>query len=206
VARKLYIAGTGTFAAEVLDWARASGAHVCGLIELRDESRVGSEIHGLAVVAPAQPPGAGVRAVIGSSGDRREIWSRLEAHGWVAGSVAHPSAQLPGSARIAAGAVIGPASVIGAGASIGAHVLINRGVLLGHHSTVGDFATLNPGVNVGGNADVGPDAYLGMGCVVVNGLTIGAGATVAAGAVAVCDVAAALRVAGVPAREMSAGR
>jgi hypothetical protein len=47
----LYIAGTGSFAAEIASWVRASGAEPTGLIELRESSRVGSTIHGLPVIS-----------------------------------------------------------------------------------------------------------------------------------------------------------
>jgi hypothetical protein len=36
---RVRVAGTGTFAAEIADWARASGATVHGRIEMRDPAR-----------------------------------------------------------------------------------------------------------------------------------------------------------------------
>jgi len=49
---------------------------------------------------------------------------------------------------------------------------------------------------------IGDGAYLGMGATVIDRRTVGAGALVAAGAVVVRDVAAAVRVQGVPARSV----
>ena len=204
MARHLYIAGTGSFAAEIADWAEASGAEIDGLIELEQAERIGSEIHGIEVVA-LEAPRMGSCAVLGVGGDRRLGWQRLADAGWLAEGIVHPTAHVAGSARVAPSATVGPHCVIGAEAEIGAHVILSRGVLLGHHARVGDFATLNPGANVGGNSETGAGAFLGMGCVVVNGLTIGSGATVAAGSVAIGDVAPGVRVQGTPATPYSSG-
>lgn len=46
----LYVAGTGSFALEVIEYARGSGHEVVGLVELVDSSRIGSQVHGLPVV------------------------------------------------------------------------------------------------------------------------------------------------------------
>ena len=194
----MWVAGTGTFAVEVVDWAREAGCEVEGLVELFDPARVGASLHGLPVVAAEAAEG---RAVIGVGGDRRSVWERLAAAGWGTFAVCHPAALLPDSVEVAPGAVVGPAAVVGACTTIGSHALISRGALVGHHVRIGAYATLNPGVNVGGNSHLAEDAFLGMGCVVVNGVRVGHGALVAAGAVVVRDGAPGARVQGVPARE-----
>jgi acetyltransferase EpsM len=204
VSRRLHIAGTGSFAAEIADWAAASSVEVAGLIALQRPEEAGSVIHGFPVVALEQPPADG-RAILGLGGDRRQSWRLLEGAGWLAGGLVHPRAHLARSAEVAPSATIGPNAVVGAEAEVGGHAILNRGVLVGHHSRIGEFATLNPGANVGGNTEVGAGAFLGMGCVVVNGTTVGADATVAAGAVSLGDVGAEARVQGVPARPYSRG-
>jgi acetyltransferase EpsM len=198
VARCLYIAGTGSFAAEIADWAADTAVEIGGLIELRDPKQVGSKVHGILVVDLHAPPPEG-SAVIGLGGDRQANWSLLAEAGWSAGGVVHPTAHVATSAQIAPSATIGPQSVVGAGAVIDEHAILSRGVLVGHHARIGGFATLNPGVNVGGNSEIGVSAFLGMGCVIVNGISVGMGATVAAGAVTIRDVPADARVQGVPA-------
>jgi sugar O-acyltransferase (sialic acid O-acetyltransferase NeuD family) len=199
---ELHVVGTGTFAAEILDWAGAAGFDVVGLVEPIDPARVGTTRHGLPVIAPEDPP-PGARAVFGVGGDRRALWEPLHAAGWQTVAVVHPRASVAQSAMVEPGAVIGPLAVIGAETRVGAHASVNRGALLGHHVAIGRFATINPGVNVGGNTTIGTGAVLGMGAVVVNHLTVGDGATVAAGAVAVRDVEAGVRVQGVPARVLA---
>jgi sugar O-acyltransferase (sialic acid O-acetyltransferase NeuD family) len=195
----LHIAGTGSFAAEIISWATASGAQPAGLIELRDPARVGTEIHGLPVVALEEAGARGV-AAIGSGGDRREIQRRLAQAGWGSARIVHPAAEVAATARLGDGVTVGPMAVVGAEAEIGDHALLSRGTLVGHHAAVGAFVTLNPGCNVGGNSIIGEDAFIGMGATVVNGIKVGARATVAAGAVALREVGEATRVQGVPAR------
>ncbi len=195
----VFVAGTGSFAAEIADWARAAGARVVGLIEMLDPTRVGTDRHGVPVYGP-DCARAGSQAVLGIGGDRRANWTQLADCGWRAVTIAHPAACLASDARLADGATIGPLAVVGAASVIGEHVIVSRGALVGHHVRVGPFATLNPGVNVGGNSRIDDGAFLGMGATIVNGTMVGAGAVIAAGAVVLHDVEPGTRVQGVPAR------
>jgi sugar O-acyltransferase (sialic acid O-acetyltransferase NeuD family) len=198
----VFVAGTGSFAAEIADWAAAAGFMVLGLIELRDPSRVGSVRHGLPVVA-LEPPHPEASAVLGLGGDRREAWGALEESGWRPTTIVHPAASLARDVRAGAGVTIGPRAVVGAASVIDDHVIVSRGALIGHHVRVGRFGTLNPGVNIGGNTTIGSDAFIGMGAIVVNGVTVGERAVIGAGAVALRDVEATTRVQGIPARPVA---
>ncbi len=191
------MAGTGSFALEIVEYARAAGHDVVGLVEVVDRGRIGGEIHGLPVVGVEAEPGA---VAIGLGGDRLALWSHLAEHGWLACRVVHPAAVVSPSAAVSLGAIVGPGAVVGAAAELGPHSLLARGALVGHHARVGAGAVLNPGANVGGNSVIGDGAVIGMSAAVVNGVAVGAGAVVAAGAVVVRDVEPATRVQGVPAR------
>lgn len=199
---ELYLAGSGSFAVEVGDWAHDAGWRVVGLIELLDSSRVGTVIEGHPVIAPDSPP-PNAHAVIAIGGDRDEHWPRIESHGWHAATVVHPHAHVSSTATLAAGCVVAPGAVIGAQTTLARHTLVSRGALVGHHVRVGEFVSLLPGVNVGGHVEIGARTVVGMGAVIVNGTTVGLGATIAAGAVVLSEVEGGTRVQGVPARRYS---
>lgn len=200
VTRELYLAGTGSFAVEVAEWAEDAGWTVVGLIELLDSSRVGTLVAGRPVVA-GDCPSAGASAVIAIGGERRTHSAHLQRLGWNSAAILHPRAHASSSATIAAGVILAPGAIVGAEAALGEHALISRGVLIGHHAQIGSFTSLLPGANIGGNVELGDGATVGMGSVIVNGVRIGPDATIAAGAVVLTDVRAGSRVQGVPARE-----
>jgi UDP-perosamine 4-acetyltransferase len=181
----------------MIEYARAAGHEVAGLVELVDSSRIGGEVHGLPVVGLDAGPGT---AIIGLGGERLTLWARLAEHGWRAATVVHPAAQVSPSTQLGEGCLVAPGAVIGAAAQLGRQTIVARGGLVGHHARLGAGVVLNPGANVGGNASVGDGAVLGMGAIVVNGVEVGAKALVAAGAVVVRPVEPATRVQGVPAR------
>jgi sugar O-acyltransferase (sialic acid O-acetyltransferase NeuD family) len=202
--RKIFVAGTGSFALETVEYARDAGLEVTGLVELIDPERVGAEVHGLRVIA-LDEGAARNEVVVGAGGDRLGHWALLAEHGWAPASVVHPAAHLSPSAVVAPGAIVAPGAVVGAASRVGPHALVGRGALVGHHAGIGAGATLNPGANVAGNTVVGDGAVIGMGALVSNGIEIGAGAVVAAGAVVVRPVEPRTRVQGVPARVYTPG-
>jgi hypothetical protein len=65
---EIWIAGTGSFALEIVGYANAAGFTVAGLVELLDDRRVGRTIHDLPVAAIGSV--ADAAAVIGVGGDR----------------------------------------------------------------------------------------------------------------------------------------
>ncbi len=197
---ELYLAGSGSFAAEVAEWAQDAGWTVRGLVELLDAARVGSVREGFPVLAhTACPPGA--CTVIATGGDRREHWTMLAEHGWQAATIVHPRAHVSSSVKLGAGCVVGPGAVIGAETIVDEHTLVSRGALVGHHDRIGAFVSLMPGTNLGGHVTLGERTTIGMGAIVVNGTTVGANTTVAAGAVVLREVADGIRVQGMPAKE-----
>ncbi|MDQ6835762.1 MAG: hypothetical protein M3016_06190 [Actinomycetota bacterium] len=196
---RVYVAGTGTFAAEIADWAGAAGIEVKGLIEMIDESRIGTTAHDLPVLGLAGPWN-GATALLGIGGWRRPLWERLRSAGWLADDLVHPTASIASSARMRRGATVGPRAVIGAASTLGEQTIVSRGALVGHHVEIGAFVTLTPGANIGGNSVLRSDVFIGMGATVLNGVTVGERALVAAGAVVRTDVEPDQRVQGVPAR------
>jgi acetyltransferase EpsM len=196
---RLYLAGSGSFAAEVADWATSAGWNVAGAIELIDPRRVGGTVGALEVLG-VHAPEQGSAVAIAAGGSRRSHWSRLGSGGWEARTVVHPRACVSGSASLGAGCVVGPGAVIGAESQIGEHTLVSRGVLVGHHVRIGAFVSLLPGANLASHIAMDDDTIVGMGAIIVDHTSVGARATVAAGAVVLGEVGADERVQGVPAR------
>jgi len=146
--RVVHVAGTGSFALEIAQYARDCGLEVAALVELRDPARVGTEVHGLPVVAADAPRAGAAGAVVGSGGDRRALWALLAPHGWRPVTLVHPAAHVSASARVGDGCVVGPAAVVGAATVLGDHALVARGALVGHHVAVGAGAVVAAGAVV----------------------------------------------------------
>jgi sugar O-acyltransferase (sialic acid O-acetyltransferase NeuD family) len=201
VSRGIYVAGTRTFAAEVVDFVRDAGMRPLGLLEPDDPDRVGTTIHGLPVSwLDDGPPGEAAQVIVGTGdSDREGITSRLGAASFEFAVLVHPHAHVAPTAEVGAGALIGPGAVVGARASVGRHAVLGRGVLVGHHTEVAELATLGPGANVAGNVRLGRKAFVGMGATVRDHVTVGEGVVVAMGAVVVGSVAPGTQVRGLPA-------
>jgi sugar O-acyltransferase (sialic acid O-acetyltransferase NeuD family) len=196
----LYLAGSGSFAVELADWASDAGWEVRGLIELQDSARIGGETDGYPIVGMEPPVGGGC-AIVAAGGSRAGHWSRIDALDWEAVTIVHPTAHVSSTATLHPGCIVGPGTVIGALSSVGPHTLVSRGVRVGHHCQIGAFVSLMPGVNIGGHVRIGDETVVGMAGVIVNGTTVGQAATIAAGAVVLGEVGDGARVQGLPARE-----
>jgi sugar O-acyltransferase (sialic acid O-acetyltransferase NeuD family) len=200
----VYVAGTGSYAPEIAEYAEAAGFQVQGLIELVDPARVGRTMHGLPVIDASAAPAAGIPAVLAAAVDRVGLWEMLAANGWIAPILVHPTAYLSPTVEVARGCIVGPSVVIGAQSSVAAHCLVSCGTLIGHHANIGEGVAINRGTNIAGNVRIGAGAMIGMGSSIVNGMSIGERAIVAAGSVVVRDVPDGARVQGVRAREYTA--
>lgn len=199
-AEEVHVAGTRSFAAEVVDFARDCGLQVVGLVCPSGE-RAGQTVHDLPVRAIEDRPCDGAQVVVGT-GDRsrREIVGRLTQAGWRTTTLVHPRAHLAPSVALGEGVLVGPGVVVGARSNLGDHAVVGRGALIGHHTGIGAFATLGPGCNVAGNVRVEPDVFLGMGAVVRDHVSVGRAAVVGMGAVVLRDVASGTTVLGFPAQ------
>jgi sugar O-acyltransferase (sialic acid O-acetyltransferase NeuD family) len=201
MASQIYVAGTRTFAAEVIDYAIDAGLEVIGLLEPREREKVSTTVHERPVSWLDDGPTTQDRVVVVGTGenDRRGTVERLQSAGWEVSALVHPSAHVAPSTTIGSGSLIAPGVVIGARSRVGDHVVVGRGSLIGHHTELGPFATLGPGANVAGNVRMGEDVFVGMGAVVRDHVEIGASAVIAMGAVVVRDVAEGTQVRGLPA-------
>ena len=135
---------------------------------------------------------------------RGQRFRELQEAGVRMASFISPQAVRAPDVRIGNGCIVLAGSVMNARAVLGDAVLLNIGVLISHHSQLDDNVAAGPGAVVCGRVTVRRDVALGSGCTIIDHLEIGAGSLVAAGAVVIDHIPAGSRVAGVPARPMSA--
>lgn len=199
----LCLAGSGSFAVEVAEWAQAAGLRVVALIDLLDGALIGTTVAEVPVIRSGSPA-EGRHAAVAAGGDRGAHWELISGSGWQPQTIVHPSASISASARLAPGCVVGPGAVVGARSVIAEHVLVSRGVLVGHHARIDSFVSLLPGANLASHTHVGEGTVVGMGAVIVDHTRIGCGAVIAAGAVVLGEVADGARVQGMPARRYEA--
>jgi sugar O-acyltransferase (sialic acid O-acetyltransferase NeuD family) len=208
----LVIVGAGDHGRVMADVARSLGRELTGFVEPGRRPEGGSgTVAGLPILGflddsvSSVPELAGeveYVVAIGSNRERERVFGRCAELGWRATSLVHHSGLLLGGADVRAGAQVCAASIIGLDATVGMNAIVNTAAGIDHDCRIGDHAFIGPGVRLAGRVNVETGAHVGIGAVVREGCTIGAWAYVAAGAVVVHDVAAGVRVAGVPARPM----
>ncbi len=196
----IHVAGTGSFALEVVEYARAAGRRVAGLVELLDASRVGTAIHGLPVRAAADLPPGGT-AVVGAGGDRARHW---EVHGGRGLAARHGRAPVRidlAERRARAGMRRRPRPRSSAPPPSWASTswwAAARSSAITRAWRPASCSTRAPTWRATCASARGPT--IGMGALVADHIEVGARAVVAAGAVVVRPVAEGVRVQGVPAR------
>jgi sugar O-acyltransferase (sialic acid O-acetyltransferase NeuD family) len=204
---RLVIVGAGDHGRVVLEILRSAGEEPDGFVEPGPaESR---QVDGLAVIGSLADPGwasAGTRFVValGDNRARREAFDRCLALGLSPVAAVHPTAHLLAGSDVEPGAMVCAGAVVGLAARVGANAIVNTGATVDHDNVIGPHATVAPGAHLAGRVSLGEGAFVGIGAAVREGCVIGAWAFVAGGAMVVDDVPADARVAGVPARPMSA--
>jgi UDP-perosamine 4-acetyltransferase len=207
------IIGAGGHAAVVLDVLRAAGANTLGFAD-RNPALHGTNVRGIPVIGGDEevferhPPDR-VMLANGVGGnrvteERRAVFERFSGRGYRFITLLHPSAVVSPSAMVSAGAQVMAGAVLQPSVTIGPNAIINTRASVDHDCSIGGHVHVAPGAVLSGGVHVGDGAHLGAGCVVIQGIRIGELALVAAGAVVVRNVPALGRVAGNPAREISA--
>jgi sugar O-acyltransferase (sialic acid O-acetyltransferase NeuD family) len=134
---------------------------------------------------------------------REAIYRRHRDQGYAFEGVVHPSAIIARDTELARDAQVMAAVVIQPGSRIGHNVILNTGCLIDHDCEIADHAQVSPGATLCGSVRIGHGAHVGAGATIVQGIEVGEGAFVYAGAVVTQPVAAGIRVAGTPAREVA---
>lgn len=139
---------------------------------------------------------------VGSPAARESLASTLEAHGFRAATLVHPTVTLGSQVTLGPGSVLCAGVRITTNVVIGNHVHVNLNATIGHDSFLDDYVSVNPLASISGDCVVMARALLGVSASVINGVTVGAGSVVGGGACVVRDVPAAATVVGVPAKPL----
>lgn len=189
---RLYVLGAGGHAKVVVESLRASGVRAYACVDKDEEAALDS----------VSPRSAALANGVGDGPARRRVFESFRAKGFHFPPVAAASAVIAPSAVLGEGAQVLTRAVIHPAALIGENAVINTGAIVEHDCVVGDHAFVGPGAVLCGEVVVGLGAFIGAGAVILPGVRVGADAIVGAGAVVTCDVAAGVKVCGVPARRM----
>jgi len=136
---------------------------------------------------------------IGSNANRAVVTKNLDALGWQAATLIHPSVIMARKVAIGEGTYIGGGSILCPNSTIGRHVIINTRVTIGHDSVLADFSQACPGAQINGFCKVGQGAMIGSNASILPGKSVGDNAVVGANSQVIRSVKAGATVNGVPA-------
>ncbi len=210
--RELILLGAGGHASVVAESAVAAGWQIVGYLAnepTREHRCAALAVPWLGTVEQQTAEGlqllergAKVHAAVGDARVRERWSSRFGAERLA--TIQHPTACVSPSASIAPGVYIGAFAAINASAAIGMSTIVNTAAIVEHGVRVGSCTHCAPRSTLAGLADVGDRVLIGAGAVVLPFVRVAADAIVGAGAVVHRDVAAAITVAGTPARPLTA--
>ncbi len=205
----IVIFGAGGHGRVCADVATAAGFSVVGFCD-NDKNR-GDVINGIKVQATSLNELAEISPAdetqlfiaVGDNETRKTLYEEAQERGFSLPNLIHPASVISPFSSIGSGTVVMPAAVVNTNAEIGHYCIVNTSCSIDHDSVLEDGVQLSPGVRSAGTVHFGAMAFVGTGATIIPGVKIGKSAAVAAGAVVVRDVADGVRVAGVPAKEMS---
>lgn len=152
-----------------------------------------------ALATPARPA---FIVGVGNPAARESLASTLEAHGFGAATLVHPSVTMGSHVTLGPGSVLCAGVRITTNVVIGKHVHVNLNATIGHDSRLGDYVSVNPLASVSGDCVVEDHVLLGVCASLINGVTVGAGSVVGGGACAVRDIPPGVTAVGVPAKPL----
>ena len=137
---------------------------------------------------------------IGNNAVRKKIFDQFKSSGAKFATVVHPRAALARGVVLGEGTVVFANVVVNPDTQIGPDCILNTACTVDHDCVLGAHTHLAPGVNVAGDVRVGEGVFAGIGAKVIPRVSVGDWAVIGAGAAVTRDVAAAAKVAGVPAK------
>lgn len=189
---RMFVLGAGGHAKVVVEALNSSGVRPYACLDKDGERSLGG----------LSPRSVALANGVGDGPTRRRIFEAFRAKGFRFPVVAAASSIIARSASLGEGAQVLTRAVVHPAALIGENAVINTAAIVEHDCVVGDHAFVGPGAVLCGEVVIGMGAFIGAGAVILPGVRVGADAVVGAGAVATRDVAAGVKVCGVPARRM----
>lgn len=119
--------------------------------------------------------------------DRRSMFERLKALGYVIETYVHPQAMVHTAHPIGEGSVVLPGALVEPEVRLGANTVVWGNVTLAHHSVIGDHVWLASGTVVSGKARIGDHCFIGVNATIVNAVTLGDHVIVGGGALITRD-------------------
>ncbi len=201
---RIAIMGAGGHAKVIADTILADGNRdVYGFFD-DDQSLWKTEILGFPVLGPIrgwQDHSMDACVIgIGRNAMRKRLYDQLKAAGARFATVVHPRASIGRGAMFGDGVVAFSNVVVNVDTTIGTNCILNTACIVDHDCSIGPHSHLAPGVVLAGEVQVGQEVFIGTGAKIIPRVRIGDSAVIGAGTVIIRDVAAAMKVVGVPAR------
>lgn len=137
---------------------------------------------------------------IGDNHIRQKLFHSLKSKGFSLPSLAHPSAIISKSAKIAEGCVIMPNAVINADVFIAEGVIVNTAAVIEHDCVIESFVHVSPKAALAGGVRVSKFSHIGIGANIIQGKHIGENCIVGAGACVIEDLPSRVTAVGIPAK------
>ena len=193
--------GAGGHAHVVSESLRASGAIVRGVIDDNHKIELFEKFNVYHGYSPNYMDGEELIIAIGSNKIRYRL-SEIILHAY--GICKDTSAHISKSVIIGSGSMILAKSTIQTHSKIGDHVIVNTGAIVEHDCEIDDFVHIGPGSVICGEVRVGRGALIGANSTILPRVKIGDWATIGAGSVVLKDVKPGEKVAGNPAKTITA--
>jgi sugar O-acyltransferase (sialic acid O-acetyltransferase NeuD family) len=203
---RLYIVGAGGHGRVCSEIAEASGWTVAGFLDTRrfPEERVNDKpipyctLQELA--AAGVHDGGAVFVAISANAGRLAVIEEAKRLGFSVATLAHPSAVVSRTCRIAEGTVLMAGVIVNANTRIERGCILNTACSVDHDSIMEDGVQIGPGAHAASTVHFGTQCFVGTGASIKQCVTIGSRAIVGAGTVVIRDVPDGLTVVGNPAR------
>lgn len=207
---RLVIIGAGGFGREMWAWAEQSAQFerewtLKGFIDddvdaLRTRPSPGKV---LATIKDYQPESEDVFVcAIGVPEIKRRCAELIMARGGRFTRLFHRTAVLGHNVEMAEGVILCPYAVASANNRLGRGVALNLHASVDHDATVGDWTQINCHCDLTASVEVGSEVFFGSRVSVIPHVKIGDKAYIGAGSVVLRNVAAGVKVVGVPARRI----